>query len=100
MIKSQASGLHGTLGGGDRMKLLVIIMSLHSFYGLTTNKGQAKDFIGMMLEIKLGYGGVGKVYLIVLEFLIEALEAVNGHLEIQKPTNNSRVGIEMECFLT
>jgi hypothetical protein len=53
-----------------------------------------------MLEIKLGYGGVGKVYLIVLEFLIEALEAVNGHLEIQKPTNNSRVGIEMECFLT
>ena len=62
MIKSKASGLHGTLGGGDRMKLLVIMMSLHSFYGLTTNKGQAKDFIEMMLEIKLGYGGVGKVY--------------------------------------
>ena len=52
---------------GDRMKLMVVITSLHSFYGLTTKKGQAKDFIGMMLEIKLGYG-IGKVYLIVLSF--------------------------------
>ena len=62
MIKSQASGLHGTLGDGDRMKLMVVITSLHSFYGLTTNKGQAKDFTETMLKMELGYGGVGKVY--------------------------------------
>ena len=98
MVKSQASGLDGILGGGDRMKSIAVIMSLHSFYGLMINKDQAKDFIEMMLnqtwvwwsrEGILDSSGV----------FAKGIRSGKWTFRDPEPINSSRVGIEMECFL-